>query len=301
MAVFPLPYHGGQKMNKLRVGFIGLGLMGNPMAKNIIKNGFDLTVYNRTQSKAQEFTKLGAKIALTPGQLAKEADVVITMVTGPQDVKQVIFGNDGIKSGANKGLVVVDMSTIGPSAAIETGKGLNKIGVEFLDAPVTGSVPKAVSGELTIFIGGNKKAFEKAKPVLLAIGQALYYIGSFGKGQAVKLVNNLIVGESITALAEGMLLADFLGLSRKSVMDSLSDVPALSPFMKLKLPNMVNNRYPAIFSLANMRKDLKLALDETKDKGELPILKLVEKLFDKGMDLGLTNDDLSAILKVLSK
>lgn len=283
--------------NNLKVGFIGLGLMGNPMAKNILKNGFDLTVYNRTQEKTKEFKKLGASIASSPAELAQQSDVIITMVTGPEDVKEV---TDQIATYAHPGLTVIDMSTIGPSAAQEISEKLAKKDVQFLDAPVTGSVPRAITGELTIFIGGNKKVFDKVKPVLQAMGKTLHYIGPTGKGQAIKLINNLLVGETITALAEGMLLADSLNLPRQSVMDALSDVPAISPFMKLKMPNMVSNNFPAIFSLANIKKDLNLALTEAgKDKNRLPILKLVEKLYSKGIKQGLSDQDLSAILEVL--
>lgn len=279
----------------LKVGFIGLGLMGNPMAKNILKKGFDLTVYNRTQSKTEEFKKLGAKIANSPVELANVSEIVITMVTGPKDVNQII------SSFNKKGLIVIDMSTIGSTAAQEIAEKLAKKSIDFLDAPVTGSVPKAITGELTIFIGGDKKVFEKVKPVLQAMGKTLHYIGKSGKGQAIKLINNLLVGETITALAEGMMLADSLNLPRQSVTDALSDVPATSPFMKLKMPNMVNNNFPAIFSLANIRKDLRLALTEAgKDKNRLPILKLVEKLYTKGLKSGLGDKDLSAILEVLT-
>lgn len=288
-------------MRKAKVGFIGLGLMGNPMAKNLAKNGFDLTVYNRTKSRLTEFKKLRTKIAGHPAEVAEQVDFVVTMVTGPKDVKEVIFGKNGIASGARKGLIVIDMSTIGPSSATDIGEKLQKIGIEFLDAPVTGSVPKAVSGELTIFIGGNIKSYKQAKPILQAMGKNLHYIGDSGRGQAIKLINNLLVAETIVALSEGILLAGELGLSRKSVLESLSEVPAVSPFMKLKMPNMVSNKFPAIFSLANMRKDLKLALSEVKQKGKLPVLKLVEKLYKKGVDLGFSQDDLSAILKVLSR
>lgn len=286
----------------VRVGFIGLGLMGEPMAKNILKNGFDLTVYNRTASKTKASKKLGAKVASNPADVARISDIVITMVTGPADVSQVIFGKKGIATGAKKGLIVIDMSTIGPLSAVEIADKLKVRGIDFLDAPVTGSVLKATSGELTIFIGGKLKTFQKAKPVLQAMGKTLHYMGISGKGQAIKLINNLLVGETITALAEAMRLADYLGLKRAKVADILSEVPAASFFMKLKMPNMVKNKFPTAFSLSNMRKDLSLALKEIdKKKGELPILTLVDKLYKKGISLGLGQEDLSAIIKVSSR
>src|SRR5688572_29799050 len=136
----------------MKVGFIGLGLMGNPMAKNILKKGFELTVYNRTLEKAEEFKSLGAKVASSPSQVAQNAEVIITIVTGPADVEAVLFGTNGVVSTAKPGTVVVDMSTIGPTAAKKIYADCTNHGVKFIDAPVTGSTPKAISGELTIFV-----------------------------------------------------------------------------------------------------------------------------------------------------
>src|SRR5258708_1687032 len=150
----------------MKVGFIGLGLMGSPMAKNILKQKFPLTVYNRHLEKTRELEKLGAKIAKSPQEVAANSDVVITMVIGPKEVEEVLLGKDGVVEGAKKGLVVIDMSTIGPKAAVKTFFTLGKRGIEFLDAPVTGSTPKAITGELTIFIGGKETVYKQVKPVL---------------------------------------------------------------------------------------------------------------------------------------
>ena len=199
----------------MKVGFIGLGLMGNPMAKNIYKAGFPLSVYNRTPSKVAEFKKLGVSVAKTPKDLAEKSDVIITMVTSGKDVESVLFGKDGVVQGANEGLVVIDMSTIGPTYAKKIAQKLKKYHIEFIDSPVTGSTPKAITGELTIFIGGNPKIYKKVKRVLMSMGKKHFYMGGVGSGQAMKIVNNQLHPAEMIALSEGILLADSLGLSRK--------------------------------------------------------------------------------------
>ncbi|OGE30899.1 hypothetical protein A2631_04425 [Candidatus Daviesbacteria bacterium RIFCSPHIGHO2_01_FULL_44_29] len=295
-------------MKKLKVGFIGLGLMGLPMAKNILKAGFPLVVYNRTRSKTKELEGLGAKVAQNPSELAKDVDVIITMVTGPKEVEGLIFGKQGIVAGiksstnSNRGStpkVVVDMSTIGPQAAVKIFSQLGKRDVDFLDAPVTGSTPKAITGELTIFIGGKPEVFQKVRPVLASLGDPLF-IGKSGQGQAIKMVNNMIVAISMAALAEGMLLADAEKLPRSKVAEVLENVPALSPFQKLKLSNMVNKKHPTLFSVANMAKDLKLARSEINSGSpKLPFLTRVASMYKQAQNKGLASQDISAILEVM--
>jgi 3-hydroxyisobutyrate dehydrogenase-like beta-hydroxyacid dehydrogenase len=285
----------------LKVGFIGLGLMGNPMAKNIHKAGFPLTVYNRSPKRLQDFKKMGVPTASSPKELAQICDVVITCVTAPKDVKEVMLGKGGVSEGAHKGLVAIDMSTIGPSAAQGISKALLKKGVEFLDAPITGGVPGAEAGTLTIFIGGDKKVFEKVKGVLGVMGEHLHYIGSTGKGQAIKLIGNTIGAISIEAVAEGMLLADKFGLKRKQVQDALGTASLASPNMKMRMPFMVKRKYPVSFSLSNMRKDLRLAIDESQGAEKMPTLKITEKLLKKGMDQGQAEEDYSVVLEVLAR
>lgn len=289
-------------MKKIRVGFIGLGLMGNPMAHNILKRGYPLFVYNRTIEKTKEFKSLGATVCNSPTLLAKECDVIISMITGPEDVKQVHLGKNGTINSAHPNLVVVDMSTIGPSAAREVGLELKKKGVQFLDAPVTGSTDKAIFGELSIFVGGEREVLEKVRGVLEAMGTNIVYMGENGFGQAQKLVNNLLVGLTTEALAEAFLLGERLGLKREKVADALQNVFAVSPSMKVKFPNIISNTFPTAFSVANIRKDLKLAIEEFgKKQNNLPSLALVERLYKKAMDMGYSKEDLSAVIKVLNK
>lgn len=287
--------------SKLKIGFIGLGLMGLPMAKNILTKGFPLSVYNRSPQKTKELEKLGATVAKSPMELGETSDVVITMVTGPKDVREVLLGKNGVALADRQELIVIDMSTIGPTAAMQIADDLGEMKIEFVDAPVTGGTVGAEKGTLTIFIGGKESIVEKIRPVLEAMGTDLQYIGKVGMGQGVKLINNLIVGESISALAEGFLLADEMKLPRKKVMESLQNVFALSPNMKNKMPNMVSGKHPVTFSVANIRKDLKLAQDELENKNKLPQLKVAEKLYKQGIDQGLANNDLSAVIEVLEE
>lgn len=290
------------KNKKLKVGFIGLGLMGNPMAKNILKSGFPLSVYNRTKSKTLEFKKLGAEVYDSPASLASQVDVVITVVTGPKDVRQVIMGKNGIAEGLKNKGVIIDMSTIGVVAAMEIGEDLKECGISFLDAPVTGGTTGAENGTLSIFVGGDKKIFEEMKILLEVMGKNIHYMGKAGLGQATKLVNNLIVGETTAALAESFILAESLGLTRKQVAAALENVFAVSPAMKAKMPSMIANKFPVSFSIANIRKDLKLAKDENKSYGtkeNLPILAGVEKLYKKGLDQGMENEDVAAVVRII--
>jgi 3-hydroxyisobutyrate dehydrogenase-like beta-hydroxyacid dehydrogenase len=288
-------------MSKPKVGFIGLGLMGKPMALNIHKKGFPLSVYNRSPEKLKEFKKLGIATFVSPAELAKDSDVIITMITAPKDVKEVALGKNGIAESGNKNLVHIDMSTIGPSAAKEVAKGLRAKSIDFIDAPVTGSTDRAKTGELVIFVGGDKKIFEKVKPVLEAMGTELPYMGPVGSGQAIKLVNNLIGGETIAVLGEAFMLGQSLGLTKKQIHEALKNTFSISPNMKNKMPMIEKGEYPVMFSVANMRKDLKLGLTEKDSSTPLPILKTTEAIYKKTIDEGWGEEDIAATFKVISR
>lgn len=285
----------------LKIGFIGLGLMGKPMALNIHKKGFPLAVYNRTPSKAAEFKKLGVTVYSSPAELAANSDVVITMITAPKDVKEVALGKNGVIEEAKPGTVLIDMSTIGPSAAKEIAKGLAKKKIDFVDAPVTGSTDRAKTGELVIFVGGKKEVVEKIKPVLLAMGTEVNYMGPVGSGQAIKLANNLIAGETIAVLSEAFLLGESLGLTKKQIMEALKNVFGISPNMRNKMPMIVKGEYPVAFSVSNMRKDLKLGLTEKAAGTPLPLLKITEGIYKKTVNAGWGEADIAAIFKIMSR
>ncbi len=283
----------------MKIGFIGLGLMGNPMAKNILKAGFHLTVYNRTSSKTNELKKLGADVAKTPQELAKQSDAIIIMITAGQDVEEVLFGKNGVVKGTKKGLIIVDMGTIGPTYAKKIVQKLKKYNIEYLDAPVTGSTPGAINGTLTIFVGGKKEIFEKVKPVFLAMGKTLHYMGPNGTGQAIKMINNFILASCFETLSECMLLADVMKLPRNKTAEVLKTVQATSPMMNLKLSNYVTGNFPLLFSMANMSKDVTLALKELrKTNRNLPTLQNMEQLYKKALKK-YADEDFTAIIKTL--
>lgn len=282
------------------IGFIGLGLMGNLMAKNIHKAGFPLVVYNRSRSKTKEFTSLGIRVVDSPKELVSFCDVIITMVTAARDVEDVLFGQHGVVTVKGKTTKIVDMSTIGPTAAKSIGKKLESYRLDFLDAPVTGGTYGAKSGELTIFIGGSEKLFEQLRPVFESMGNNLQYMGESGSGQAIKMINNYLIASSLVALSEGMLLADEMGLSRKTLSDALITTPAVSLAMARKIQNYVSKEYPLNFTIKNMRKDLTLARLEGKEKA-YDMLTLVQSVYEKADDSGLSDDDYSQIIDVISK
>jgi 3-hydroxyisobutyrate dehydrogenase len=285
----------------MRVGFIGLGLMGLPMAHNILRAGFPLSVYNRTKSKAKELAAQGAVVVDSPAALGATCDVIVSIVTGPDDVRAVYLGSDGVAQSPKKDLIVVDMSTIGPTAAKQIAKDLAQHGISFVDAPVTGSTPKAISGELTIFIGGDKAIVEKIEPVLRAMGTTLQYMGSAGMGQAVKMINNYFVGVEAVALAEGMILADSMGLPRAKAAEALGNFSTgMSPVMKLVIGNFATDTYPLIFSLENLKKDVGLAMKE-KGLQELALMKLTKETLDQATEAGLGKEDFSTIIKIFTK
>jgi 3-hydroxyisobutyrate dehydrogenase len=277
--------------------------MGNPMAKNILKHGFALFVYNRTVEKTQELVSLGAKRIDSVSMLAQQVDVLITMVTSGDDVAQLLFKEDGGITGAKKGLIVIDMSTIGPTFAKEIGAKLKTHHIEFLDAPVTGSTPKAITGELTIFVGGEDAVLTQTHDVLSAMGTNIIHMGPVGSGQAIKLINNYLIAASFMALSESMVLADKMGLPRTKVEEALKKTPTISPTMQTKFSNYINHTFPVAFSLANMQKDVGLAVQEMKaTRAVLPGLLHTDMIYGKANeDSSLTQQDFTVVIKEIEK
>lgn len=283
----------------LSIGFIGLGLMGNLMAKNIHSAGFPLSVYNRSSGKTDEFKKLGVRVVSSPKELVEHCDVIITMVTAARDVEDVVFGQHGVITANGKTRVLIDMSTIGPTAACAIGKKLERYGLEFLDAPVTGGTYGAQTGELTIFVGGSRETYEHLRAVFESMGNNLLYMGGVGSGQAIKMINNFLIASSLVSLSEGMILADAMGLSRKSLADALSTTPAVSLAMTRKIQNYVTGKYPLNFTIKNMRKDLSLASQEKNTDSDFSLLSLVEAAYIRADEQGLSDCDYSQIIDAI--
>jgi 3-hydroxyisobutyrate dehydrogenase len=283
----------------MKIWFIGLGLMGIPMAKNIVAKWWNLFVWNRTPERASELTTLWAVYCLDKREFAA-VDILITMVTAGSDVWDILFGSDGVVQYLKKDTIIIDMSTIWVEWAEKIWEKAKTFGIHFLDAPVTGSTPKAITGELTIFIGGDVSIYDRARPILSMMGTNLQYMWKTWNGQAMKLINNALVAYSMIGLAEVMKLSEHMWLSSEQTAKVIKTLPISSAYSIMKVDNFVWDTYPMMFSLANMSKDISLAHDQMQKYWlKLPMLEITESLYKKGIDVGIGSLDVSAIAKVL--
>lgn len=244
----------------LRVGFIGIGRMGLPMARNVLAAGFPLTVFNRTPERCEPLAAAGAAVATTPRELAAASDVVVTMVADAAAVRALLEGPDGILTGAAPGLVLAEMSTIGPLAARELAALCAEHGVEMLDAPVSGSTAVAETAGLAVMVGGEAAAFERARPVLAAISKAQFHLGPSGAGAAVKVGLNVIIAATTVAVSEALVLAEEAGVEREAAYEVIGSSAVASPFVEYKRAAFLDpDGTPTAFALELMAKDLGLA------------------------------------------
>src|SRR5690242_19987600 len=214
-----------------KISYLGLGTMGSGMASNLLRAGYELTVWNRSAQKCQPFARKGARIASTPADAVRDVDLVIYMLSNDQAVEEVVFGADGILSGIKEGQIAVDMSTVLPATSLHEQEAYAKRGVDFLDAPVFGSKQESAKAKLWIMAAGNKDIFEKVKPVLEHLGQTIHYFGKNGNATAMKLVGNLIVALELEALSEGLVLAQKAGLDLNTVMEVVKVADFRSPLL----------------------------------------------------------------------
>lgn len=283
---------------KPRIGFIGLGLMGAPMCRRLLRAGYRVTVWNRTAARCRPLLRAGATQARTPSELAAQSDIVITMVTGPRDVGAMLFGRHGVVDGAHRGLTVIDMSTIGRQAAVGISEALAGYGIDFLDAPVTGSTPAAEAGTLIIMVGGPKSVFRRYEKVLRAMGTP-HTIGGTGMGQLIKLALNVMAGVEVAVLGEAVALCEAYGLSPKKLAEILQHVFVASPLIKMKILPMMSHNYKTLFSLANMHKDLKLGqLEARRAKLNLRVGRAAETVHGLAIDAGHATKDYSVVREV---
>ncbi|QGA53995.1 NAD-binding protein [Sulfolobus sp. E5-1-F] len=283
----------------MRVGFIGLGIMGSSMAMRIHNAGFPLIVYNRTKSKTEPFMKLGVPIANTPKEVAEKSDVVIDMVTDAPDVEEVLFGPNGVIQGVHQGLIVIDMSTNSPEHAKSFAERLAKYNIEFLDAPVTGGDKGAREGTLTIMVGGKYEVFQKVKPILEAMGKTIVHAGEVGNGQMLKLLNQTVVGISMLAVVEAMTLAKKAGIDMEKLFTVLSTGAANSFTVQYYMPKMMKGDYEPGFRAAHLKKDLKYVL-ETANKLNVPLpgTALTLQLYNALVAKGLGEKGTQALIKL---
>ena len=252
---------------KPTIGFIGLGLMGGPMASNLVKAEFPVTVWNRTASKAESLVKQGAKLAANPRAVALQADVLITIVSDPAALEEVLWGANGAIEGLRRGSLYIDSSTVSPDLARRVAKVCANRGVEFLDAPVTGGNWGAEKGELLYMIGGDAKVFDRAKPVLDVLGKKFFLLGPNGAGQTVKLGMNLILAMQVDALAEALAVVTAAGVEGERLVEVLQSSMGRTALLDIKAPLMLKHEYKASFPLRLMQKDLRLALEMAREHG----------------------------------
>ncbi len=242
-----------------RIGFIGLGIMGRPMAENLLAAGFSLTVHNRTRSKEKPLADAGAKVAASAAEVAAESDVVITMVPDTPDVEATLLGPKGVFEAVRPGLLIVDMSTISPDREREMATILREKGCELLDAPVTGGDVGAQQGTLMIMVGGEKAAFEKVLPVLRAMGKGVHHVGPSGAGQSLKLCNQILSAVNMMALSEALLLAGQAGIDLEQFLEVLGGGAGGSWQLTNLGPKIVRRELGPAFMIRLMQKDLSLA------------------------------------------
>jgi 3-hydroxyisobutyrate dehydrogenase len=263
-----------------KVGFIGLGIMGMPMVRNLIRNGFEVTVYNRTTSKAERMAAEGVKIVDSPGKLAQDNSVIITMVSDTPDVESVILGENGIIEFIKADSVVIDMSTISPEATRKIAIRLKEKKAHMLDAPVSGGEQGAIDGTLSIMVGGDAKIFKRCWPVLKAMGKDITHVGSNGMGQTVKLMNQILVVGNLNAVVEALVFAQKQGVDLTRAIEAVKGGAAGSWQLTNLAPRIVKRDFQPGFMVSLMQKDLRLIMEAAESMAvPLPATSLIHQMF----------------------
>ncbi|WP_028059300.1 NAD(P)-dependent oxidoreductase [Candidatus Solirubrobacter pratensis] len=280
------------------VGFIGLGIMGSLQAANLAKAGYELTVYNRTREKADAWAaEHGGTVVDSPREVAERSDVVITMVVDGPQVEAMV---DAALEGARDHTLFIDMSTIAPGTARGLAEKLSERGHAFLDAPVTGSSPKAKAGTLVIMVGGAGEDLERARPLLEVMGEKIVHCGEAGQGQAVKVISNTITAINAATLAQGLTVARQAGVDLDALLEAMEGGSADSTMRSLKGRPMIEHDFTPLFKLAHMLKDIRLCLAETRTAGSaFPFAGLAQELYGAGIGRGLGDEDFSAVIRVV--
>jgi 3-hydroxyisobutyrate dehydrogenase-like beta-hydroxyacid dehydrogenase len=284
------------------ISYLGLGTMGSNMASNLLKAGYQLTVWNRSAEKCEPFVRKGARVAKSPSDAVRDVDLVMYMLSNDNAVDEVVFGANGILSGINEGQIAMDMSTVLPATSLREEEAYAKHGVDFLDAPVFGSKQESADANLWIMAAGNKAIFEKVKPVLEHLGQTVHYFGKNGNATAMKLVGNLIVALEMEALAEGLVLAQKAGLDLKTVMEVVKVADFRSPLLVSNGQNILQRDFSISFALKLMLKDAGLIKKFAESLvSPIPALRVVEKNLESAVALGFGQENASALIKALEK
>jgi 3-hydroxyisobutyrate dehydrogenase-like beta-hydroxyacid dehydrogenase len=286
----------------MRVAFLGLGIMGSRMAANLARAGFELAVWNRTRSTAEAFCAEHSGVSLTdsPADAGGQAEIVITMVVDGDQVRETLLGEQGAVTAAAPGTLFVDCSTIGPLAARELGASLAERGMELLDAPVTGSSPRAEDGTLTIMVGGSAEGFERAQPVLKAMGELIVHAGELGQGQVVKVINNAVAATNAAVLGEALLVGTRAGADLDALVQVMGAGSGGSAMLSLKADPMRRHDYTTLFKLEHMLKDVRLCLEEGQAVGApFSFAAQTREILTAAMGRGLGDADFAALIEVL--
>jgi 3-hydroxyisobutyrate dehydrogenase len=283
-----------------KIGFIGLGNMGIPMVKNLVKAGFEVTVYNRTKDKALALqSEIGVKVADQPADLLPDADVIISMLTNDTAVKDVYTSESGIfKTAQGTHAILIDMSTVSPETTKELACIARDLGVDYLDAPVSGSVKPAAEGQLVIMVGGQEAAFNRVEPIFAVLGKSATLLGENGFGNIAKLAINLFLGITIQGLSEAVLFASKNGIAPNALLPLINSGAIGSAITKIKAENIINKEFTAAFALKLLRKDLRLA-EEIGMQSPAGIA--VANTLQQAIDSGFGDDDMIAVYKQLEK
>ena len=286
----------------MKIGFIGLGIMGKPMAKNLLKAGHEVVCFDVVAANVADVVASGAVAAKSSADVASQVPVVITMLPNSPHVKSVVLGKDGVLEGAKKGLVLIDMSSIAPLASQEVEKACAEKGVRMLDAPVSGGEPKAIDGSLAIMVGGEKALFEEMKEILLVMGASAVHCGPIGAGNTTKLANQVIVALNIAAVAEAFTLVRKAGVDPHLVFDAIKGGLAGSTVMNAKAPMMMDSNFKPGFKIDLHIKDLANAMDTAHSVGSpLPLTASVREMMETLHADGFGGDDHSALARFYAK
>jgi len=285
-------------MNK-KIGFVGLGIMGQPIASNLVKAGYDVTVYNRTKSKTLEMREIGAKVAETPKDLAKQVDYVFTILSNPKVLKHIILGPQGLIYGLKPNSVVIDMTTVGPETSIELEQVLKEKQIGFLEAPVIRGPKGALEGTLMLLIGGERNLFEKCQDIFSVIGSDIYYLGLIGMGSKAKLINNFISHVNLVVACEALSLGKKGGLQTDVLLEILLKGSASSYVLKDRGPGIAKGTFDLKATVSIAHKDLDLVLKMAQGEQALTLFPSVAKqMHQVALNAGLEKKDASTVIKV---
>lgn len=286
----------------MKIGFIGLGIMGKPMSKNLLKAGYELTVMDRNQEAVGDLVAAGAVSAATPKDVAAQSDIVITMLPNSPHVKEVVLGASGIIEGAKQGTIVIDMSSIAPLVSREVGAQLAEKGVAFLDAPVSGGEPKAIDGTLSVMVGGNQAIFDKCYPVMKAMAGSVVLTGDIGAGNVTKLANQIIVAINIAAMSEALVLASKAGVEPELVYKAIRGGLAGSTVLEAKAPLVMDRKFEPGFRINLHIKDLNNVLETSHEMGvPLPLTASVMEMMQALRVDGMGDADHGSLIRYYEK